>query len=66
MGNSAQRTAHIKDATDFFTAVGNDTLPAVSFVKPDGLLDGHPASSKLDLYEGCCKRYWTPSTAIPS
>ena len=52
MGDPAQRAAHIKDATDFFTAVDNSTLPAVSFVKPDGLLDGHPASSKEDLFEG--------------
>ena len=52
MGDPAQRAAHIKDATDFFAAVDNDTLPSVSFVKPDGLLDGHPASSKLDLLEG--------------
>jgi phospholipase C len=52
MGDSAQRAAHIKDATDFFAAVDNGTLPAVSFVKPDGLLDGHPASSKEDLFEG--------------
>jgi phospholipase C len=28
----------------------------VSFVKPDGLLDGHPASSKLDLFEGMVKK----------
>ena len=28
------------------------TLPAVSFVKPSGLVDGHPASSKVDLFEG--------------
>jgi phospholipase C len=56
MGNTAQRTAHIKDATDFFAAVDNDTLPAVSFLKPDGLLDGHPASSKLDLLEGMIKK----------
>jgi phospholipase C len=56
MGDPTQRTAHIKDATDFFTAVGNDTLPSVSFVKPDGLLDGHPASSKLDLYEGMLQK----------
>ena len=56
MGDPTQRAAHIKDATDFFTAVGNDTLPAVSFVKPDGLLDGHPASSKLDLYEGMLQK----------
>ncbi len=52
MGDPAQRAAHIKDATDFLAAVDNDALPAVSFVKPDGLLDGHPASSKLDLLEG--------------
>jgi len=52
MGNSSQRAAHIKDATDFFEAIDSETLPAVSFVKPDGLLDGHPASSKLDLFEG--------------
>jgi len=52
MGDTAQRSAHIKDATDFFAAVDNSTLPSVSFVKPDGLLDGHPASSKVDLLEG--------------
>jgi phospholipase C len=51
MGDPAQRIAHIKDATDFFAAIDNDTLPSVSFVKPDGLLDGHPASSKVDLFE---------------
>jgi phospholipase C len=56
MGDPAQRTAHIKDATDFFAAVENDSLPAVSFVKPDGLLDGHPASSKLDLFEGMLQK----------
>ena len=56
MGDATQRMAHIKDATDFFTAVNNDTLPSVSFVKPDGLLDGHPATSKLDLYEGMLQK----------
>ena len=56
MGDPAQRAAHIKDTTDFFAAVDNGTLPAVSFVKPDGLLDGHPASSKLDLLEGMIKK----------
>jgi phospholipase C len=55
MGDPAQRAAHIKDATDFFAAIDANTLPAVSFVKPDGLLDGHPASSKLDLFEGMVK-----------
>jgi phospholipase C len=56
MGDTAQRTTHIKDAIDFFAAVENGTLPAVSFVKPDGLLDGHPASSKEDLFEGMVKK----------
>jgi phospholipase C len=56
MGDPAQRAAHIKDTTDFFAAVDNGTLPSVSFVKPDGLLDGHPASSKVDLLEGMVKK----------
>jgi phospholipase C len=63
MGVPAQRTAHIKDATDFFAAVDNGTLPAVSFVKPDGLLDGHPASSKEDLFEGMVKKVMDHLTA---
>src|SRR5215469_2407561 len=37
---------HMRDVTDLFTDLTNGTLPAVSYVKPDGLLDGHPASSK--------------------
>jgi phospholipase C len=56
MGNAAQRQQHIKDAIDFFAAVQQGTLPAVAFVKPDGLLDGHPATSKLDLYEGMLEK----------
>ncbi len=65
MGNPAQRTTHIKDATDFFAAIDNDTLPAVSYVKPDGLLDGHPASSKLDLFEGMVENIVDHLTAKP-
>jgi len=63
MGDAAQRTAHIKDATDFFAAVDDGSLPAVSFVKPDGLLDGHPASSKFDLFEGMVKKIMDHLTA---
>lgn len=50
-GDARQRHAHIKDATDFFHAIDKGELPAVSYVKPDSLVDGHPASSKLDLFE---------------
>ena len=65
MGDPAQRAAHIRDATDFFAAVGSGTLPAVSFVKPDGLLDGHPASSKLDLFEGMVEKIFDGLNANP-
>ncbi len=30
--------------TDLFNDLKNGTLPAVSFVKPDGAMDGHPNS----------------------
>jgi phospholipase C len=50
MGNTAQRTAHIKDTIDLLADIQANTLPAVSFGKPDGLLDGHPESSKIDLF----------------
>jgi phospholipase C len=51
MGEATQRTKHIKDAIDFFKALRSDDLPAISFVKPDSMVDGHPASSKLGLFE---------------
>lgn len=66
MGNPAQRKAHIKDTQDFFKAIATNALPAVSFVKPDGLLDGHPASSKVDLLEGMTKKIFDSLKANPS
>jgi phospholipase C len=51
MTSAAQRQAHLKDIPDLTAAIANGSLPAVSIVKPDGLLDGHPASSKLSLFE---------------
>jgi len=42
---------HMRDVTDLFTDLTNGNLPAVSYVKPDGLMDGHPASSKWTLFE---------------
>ncbi len=52
MTKAAVRTEHIKDTVDLYSDIQNGTLPAVSYVKPSGLVDGHPASSKLDLFEG--------------
>jgi phospholipase C len=56
MGNAAIRTAHIQDTANLYADIANGTLPAVSFVKPSGLVDGHPSSSKLDLFEGFSKK----------
>ena len=56
MTNAAARAAHLKDTTDLYASIQNGSLPAVSYVKPSGLVDGHPASSKLNLYEGFVKK----------
>lgn len=41
---------------DFYGAIRSRSLPDVSFLKPDSLLDGHPASSKPGLFEGFVKK----------
>src|SRR5579883_232859 len=51
MANPNVRKAHIQDTANLISAIKNTNLPAVSFGKPDGLLDGHPQSSKVDLFE---------------
>ncbi len=56
MTNDKVRTEHIKDTTDLYADIASGDLPAVSFVKPSGWVDGHPASSKWDLYEGFVKK----------
>lgn len=42
---------HMRDVTDLFVDLASGTLPAVSYVKPDVTMDGHPASSKWILFE---------------
>lgn len=39
-----------------YSDIQHATLPAVSIVKPDGTLDGHPGYSKPDLLEGFCRK----------
>jgi phospholipase C len=48
--------SHLQDTISLYQSIQNGTLPSVSFVKPDGWLDGHPASSKLNLFEGFVKK----------
>ncbi len=66
MANTATRTAHIADTDILYSDIKNDTLPAVSIVKPSGYTDGHPASSKLDLFEGFVENIVTKVQANPS
>jgi phospholipase C len=66
MANAAVRTAHIQDTANLYSDIENGTLPAVSIVKPSGLVDGHPASSKLDLFEGFSKKIVDAVQANPS
>jgi phospholipase C len=56
MTNSSIRTTHIFDTIQLYRDISLGTLPAVSFVKPSGWVDGHPASSKWDLFEGFTKK----------
>jgi len=61
MTNAKVRSAALQDTLDLYADIQGCTatscnLPAVSFVKPDGYLDGHPASSKVNLLEGFVKK----------
>jgi phospholipase C len=56
MTDDSVRDEHIQDTLNLYSDIDSGTLPAVSFVKPSGLVDGHPASSKLDLFEGFSKK----------
>src|SRR5277367_5342484 len=56
MANATVRNAHIQDTANLYEDIKNGTLPPVSIVKPSGLVDGHPSSSKLDLFEGFSKK----------
>jgi phospholipase C len=65
MASTATRTAHVQDAADLRADIANNTLPAFSIAKPDGLVDGHPASSKPDLFEGFVKEIISSVQANP-
>ncbi len=66
MANPAEVSAHIQDTVNLYADISNGTLPAVSFVKPSGFVDGHPSSSKLDLFEGFVKKIVDQVEASPT
>jgi phospholipase C len=56
---------HMRDVVDLFSDLRNGTLPAVSYVKPDGNMDGHPASSKWILFEDFVQNIITLAQSDP-
>jgi phospholipase C len=64
MGSAAGR-ANNKDVIDFFADVKAGTVPSVSFIKPSGFVDGHPQSSKFDLFEAFVKNIVDAVQASP-
>jgi phospholipase C len=56
MTDAAARNDHLKDVVDLYQDLAHHRLPAVSFVKPSALNDGHPASSKLTLFEAFSRK----------
>ena len=65
MSHPDQVKAHIEDSVDLYADIANGTLPAVSVVKPSGYMDGHPASSKLNLFEGFMQKIVDDVKASP-
>jgi phospholipase C len=51
MTNATLRAEHLQDLANFYEDVKANELPAVAIIKPSGFVDGHPASSKLNLFE---------------
>jgi phospholipase C len=66
MTSAAQRTAHLADINNLYSDISSGNLPSVSIVKPDGYLDGHPASSKLELFEAFCAKIINLAKANPT
>jgi phospholipase C len=65
MSHPDQVADHIQDTVNLYSDIDHHTLPAVSFVKPSGYVDGHPSSSKLDLFEGFTKKIVDQVEASP-
>jgi len=42
------RREHLKDGADLFADIRTGTLPAVTFYKPEGMLDEHPGYAEID------------------
>jgi len=53
------RIANLHDTTDLYDDLRTGVLPAVAYVKPSGVNDGHPESSTLAIFEGFVQKIVT-------
>ncbi|HTT82784.1 MAG TPA: alkaline phosphatase family protein [Rhizomicrobium sp.] len=53
------RIANLHDTTDLYDDIQSGELPAVSYVKPSGVNDGHPESSQLAEFSGFVQKIIT-------
>ncbi len=65
MTSPTLRSEHIADLSQLVQDLDSGNLPAVSWVKPSGFNDGHPSSSKFDLFEGFVKNVLNHLQANP-
>jgi phospholipase C len=65
MTNATVRNTVIQDTKALYTDLQAGVLPAVVFVKPSGLNDGHPASSKYDMFTAFTRKILTELQAHP-
>jgi phospholipase C len=66
MTNELVRDEVLKDTSQLYTDIQDGILPAVTFVKPSGLNDGHPASSKFSIFEAFVKKIVQAVQANPN
>lgn len=66
MQSATKRAVNLKDTLDLYSDIAAGKLPAVSYVKPGGLNDGHPASSKFDIFEAFTNKIVTALQAQPA
>ncbi len=65
MTNRRLRDQHLLDTRNLYAAIAQGQLPAVSFVKPGSLNDGHPDSSKFNIFEFFTRKIITMIQAHP-
>jgi phospholipase C len=65
MTDASLRSEHIKDVTDLDSDIQSDALPAVSFIHPNRLNDGHGTTSKINIFEAFVRKIVTKVQTQP-